>query len=87
MRDPDWLKEPDPSGEAVIYVSIPENAKLTPEVVKALTELGKALQAEDAADKAQLAPCPRLRVCSPFRNCQPLASNPCFRLTSCRIKQ
>jgi hypothetical protein len=86
MSDPNWLKEPDPSGDAVVYVSIPENAKLTPEVTEALKRLGKALQDEDAADKAEANPCKGLRVCNPFRNCQPLHTIPCFVLASCRIK-
>ena len=44
MSDSNWLKEPDPSGNAVVYVSIPEGSKLTPELTEALTRLGAFLR-------------------------------------------
>jgi len=84
MSDPNWLKEPDPSGDAVVYVSIPEDAKLTPEITEALNRLSKAMQESQVAPAT--ADCKKLRTCNPFKSCQPLNTIPCFILTSCRIK-
>lgn len=41
MSDPTWLKEPDPSGDAAVYVSIPEGSQLTPELTEALTRMSR----------------------------------------------
>jgi hypothetical protein len=84
MRDPNWLKEPDPSGDAVVYVSIPEDAKLTPDMTEALKRLSKAMQ--ESQEAPARADCKGLRRCAPFKACQPLLTAPCYILTSCRIK-
>jgi hypothetical protein len=85
MSDPNWLKEPDPSGDAVVYVSIPEDAKLTPDITEALKRLSKAIQ--ESQEAPARTDC-NLRRCAPFKNCQPLlVTSPCYVLTSCRIKE
>ena len=85
MRDPNWLKEPDPSGEPVVYVSIPEDAKLTPDIREALNRLSKAMQelGKETPDKK---PCSDLIYCAPLESCRVYSSRTCFVLASCRIQ-
>jgi hypothetical protein len=87
MHDPNWLKEPDPSGEPVVYVSIPEHAKLTPEITEALNVLSKALQElGEQTPHTKTKPCGDLTFCSPLDICQTYSSKQCFVLSSCRIR-
>jgi hypothetical protein len=85
MSDPNWLKEPDPSGDAVVYVSIPKDAKLNPEIREALNQLSKALQEVDKITPDRGIKCPDYEWCS-LENCRPFDAKPCFDLVSCRIK-
>jgi hypothetical protein len=88
MRDFNWLKEPHPSGEPVVYVSIPEGTKMTPDITEALKRLSVALNglAKEDSTKLKPFPCDFLRYCTPFENCQPLLSQPCYVLATCTIK-
>jgi hypothetical protein len=87
MSDPNWLKEPDASGDAVVYVSIPEGSQLTPELTDALTRLGKALQ-----DLGKETPNTPTRRCATFHSCnleacQPYTIQNCLSYLTCRIKE
>jgi hypothetical protein len=83
MLDRDWLKEPDPSGEPVLYVSIPKDAKLTPDIKEALDRLSVAMNGlrVDAPDK----PCNPLNC--RLGICLPMHQSNCLILLSCRIKE
>ncbi|MGB7730406.1 MAG: hypothetical protein WBL50_20430 [Candidatus Acidiferrum sp.] len=86
MSDPKWLKEPDKSGDSIVYVSIPEGSQLTPELKEALTRLGKALQ--DLGEKTP----EKRKGCSPFTSCtletcQPHTTRKCFWYQTCRVKE
>ena len=78
MRDPDWLREPPPPDESIVYVSIPEGAELTPQIAEALTHLSRALQELDKG----VPPNP----CNPLSICQQFHWKKCFSFSSCRIK-
>jgi hypothetical protein len=85
MSDSNWLKEPDPSGNAIVYVSIPEGRKLTPELTEALTRLGGALQKTDkAATPAK--PCNPYRECT-LGWCQPMTTKKCFLYVTCHVQE
>lgn len=92
MSDPIWLKEPDKSGDSIVYVSMPEGSKLTPELQDALTRLGKALQeipketavAREAPGKRK--PCPTFHSCT-LQGCQPYTIQKCFFYMTCRIQE
>ncbi len=79
MRDPDWLREPPPTDESIVYVSISEDAKLTPQITEALTQLSKALQ-----DLGKGVP---PNPCKSYGPCQPFWFKKCWSYSSCRIKQ
>jgi hypothetical protein len=84
MSDSNWLKEPDPSGDAVVYVSIPEGSKLTPELTEALTRLSGALHdlGKNAPAKT---PCNPLRSCT-LGFCQPMFTKSCFMYVTCKVQ-
>jgi hypothetical protein len=78
MRDPDWLKEPPPTDESIVYVSIPKGAELTPQITEALTQLSRALLGGDQ----DVPPNP----CKPFSICQEFWWKNCYHFNSCKIK-
>jgi hypothetical protein len=79
----DWLKEPDKAGDAVVYVSIPEGSKVTPELAEALTRLGKALQDREMPEVSKRK-CTDLTVCRDII-CQPQKQRKCLVYSVCRI--
>jgi hypothetical protein len=82
----DWLKEPDKAGDAVVYVSIPEGNKLTPELAEALTRLGKALQdREREMPELSKRQCTDLNPCRQDPICQPQTQRKCYVYSVCRI--
>jgi hypothetical protein len=81
MSELDWLKEPDKAG-GVVYVSIPEGSKVTPELAEALTRLGKALQDREMPEVPK-PKCPYL-VCRDII-CNPLTQRKCLIYSVCRI--
>jgi hypothetical protein len=86
MSEPTWLKEPDPSGNAIVYVSIPEGHKSTPELAEALMNLARALQdlnKEKHLNKKK-GPCPALWSCDLF-GCEPWSTRPCANFSTCVI--
>lgn len=85
MRDSDWLREPGDPGEPVIYVSIPEGAKLTPQITEALTRLSAALHDLGKAAPAKKSPCQPKQTCN-LDSCLPFTISNCFRYETCRIK-
>ena len=85
MRDSDWLREPGTLDEPVIYVSIPEGAKLTPQISEALTRLSAALHDLGKAVPAKKGPCQPLRTCV-LDSCQPMTISTCFRYETCKVK-
>jgi hypothetical protein len=86
MSELDWLKEPDESGDAVVYVSIPEGSQLTPDITVALTRLGKALQDRDKEMlEVTKRGCADLTVCRDSI-CQPHKYRKCFIYSVCRIQ-
>ena len=88
MSDPIWLKEPDKSGDSIVYVSMPEGSKLTPELQEALTRLGKALQdlGKPTTAAAPKKPCPTFHTCT-LQGCQPYTIQKCFLYMTCRIQE
>jgi hypothetical protein len=86
MSDPNWLKEPDESGDAVVYVSIPEGSQLTPDITEALTRLGNALHDLGKETLEVNKPCTGLHSCNPNK-CQPLHSRQCFVYVTCKVRQ
>jgi hypothetical protein len=82
MSDPNWLREPDPAGKAVVYLSIPEGAKLTPDVEDAINRLSAALL--DLGNEKGSKFCTFLN-CESLNGCMPLHSQNCFILRTCRI--
>lgn len=87
MSEPIWLKEPDKSGDSIVYVSFPEGSQLTPELTEALTQLGKALQGLDKGTlEAQVKPCPSFHSCT-LQKCQPYTLQKCFSYLTCRIQE
>ena len=85
MRDPDWLREPGPPGEPIVYVSIPEGAKLTPEITEALTRLSKALHGLDKDAQGKKKPCNPYTGCY-LDSCLPMTTSNCFSYQTCRVK-
>jgi hypothetical protein len=85
VRDPDWLRKPGPPGEPIIYVSIPEGAKLTPQIAEALTRLSGALHDLNKDAPAKKSPCQPLTSCI-LNSCLPLTTSNCFRYETCRVK-
>jgi hypothetical protein len=83
MSHLDWLKEPNKAGDAVVYVSIPEGNKVTPELAEALIRLGKALQDREMPEVPKRK-CTGLYVCRE-QLCQPLTQRKCFFYSVCRI--
>jgi len=89
MSDPIWLKEPDKSGDSIVYVSMPEGSQLTPELHEALTRLGKALQdlgKETAQPLDKPKRCPTFHSCT-LQGCQPYTIQKCFLYMTCRIQE
>jgi hypothetical protein len=85
MRDPNWLREPGPSGEPIIYISIPEGAKLTPQIAEALTHLSGALHDLGKEAPAKKSPCQPLKTCN-LDSCLPMTTSNCFRYETCRVQ-
>lgn len=85
MSDSSWLKEPDPSGNAVVYVSIPEGSKLTPELTEALNRLSGALQSLGKATPAKENPCNPFWTCTLWF-CQPVTKKSCFKYVTCKVE-
>jgi hypothetical protein len=79
VRDPDWLREPPPPDESIVYVSVPEGATLTPQITEALTHLSRALL---DLDEGIVPPNP----CNPFKICDEFWWKNCYHFNSCRIK-
>jgi hypothetical protein len=86
VRDPDWLREPVPLDESIVYVSVPEGAKLTPQIAEALTHLSRALHHLDRAPDST-PPCFDYFYCNGFSFCYPYVEKNCAFFTSCRIKE
>jgi len=85
MSDSNWLKEPDPSGNAVVYISIPEGKKVTPEITEALTRLSGVLQHLGKAAVTE-------KACNPYHECtlgfcQPMTTKKCFMYVTCRVQE
>jgi hypothetical protein len=83
MSHLDWLKEPNKEYDAVVYVSIPEGSKVTPELAEALTRLGKALQDREMPEVTKRK-CGDLTVCRDAI-CNPNYQRKCFIYSVCRI--
>jgi hypothetical protein len=86
VRDPDWLREPAPRDESIVYVSVPEGEKLTPQIAEALTHLSRALHHLDRAPD-RMPPCFDYYYCNGFQNCYPFVIKNCAFFSTCRIKQ
>jgi hypothetical protein len=83
-----WLLEPPGPGEVQVNIEIGSNVELSPEARAALETLMHGLEEEEVAGFAFSldAACGSYRICSPYKNCQPLTKSPtCFSFTHCRI--
>src|SRR5437762_814243 len=94
-----WLRPPEP-GEVRIHIAVGEGAELTPEVRRAIDELGRALQAEEVegfakpkGQRCNLVVCPKETRSCPHDSkcpdwsvfCGPRIIGPCARFGSCTL--